>query len=348
VTLPVTNKFLIVSHKHGLLPFAWKLMREGMDVEVVVWKDRYEKAWQGLIDKALLGDTKRQREGTATPFDEWIRLATEGELIVLTDSRSVARMFEGAPRLFARLWGDEWTFAGLPSLLIGAWYDGESFRLPHWIVPDWGVWPGGLGSLQIGGATLISQDPFMGPVEMLEKRKDGLSEQSFKGLLLAGLGFNQVSKQFEDLGVTAGWPFLGTHIFLSQLPMSFSYLLMGDEHSSLTKASKTYTVGLPISIPPWPNESNVSPKPLELEGLTTELMRDIYFHDIATEGKSVRVAGLDGLVGVATTSANSPGLARAKAVQVATSLGLIEKQFRSDVGFQVDGMVAALEQLGFF
>ena len=75
-------------------------------------------------------------------------------------------------------------------------------------------------------------------------------------------------------------------------------------------------------------------------------MQDIFFHDIATEGKEIRVAGLDGLVGVATTSANSSGLARARAVQAATSLGLQEKQFRTDVGFQVDGVVAGLEELG--
>jgi hypothetical protein len=40
-------KVLVASDQHYLLPFAWRLKREGVDVEVLVFKDRFESAWEG-------------------------------------------------------------------------------------------------------------------------------------------------------------------------------------------------------------------------------------------------------------------------------------------------------------
>jgi hypothetical protein len=48
-------KALVISHRHHLLPFAWRLKQEGCEVDVIIDRDSYEKAWEGRFKPLFKG-----------------------------------------------------------------------------------------------------------------------------------------------------------------------------------------------------------------------------------------------------------------------------------------------------
>jgi hypothetical protein len=74
-------------------------------------------------------------------------------------------------------------------------------------------------------------------------------------------------------------------------------------------------------------------------------MSRVFWHDVQVqpEDQSISTAGLDGLVGIARGAGDTNELALVRALEIGLRLRLPEKQFRSDVGRQVQSALAELE-----
>lgn len=325
-------RILVFSHHHGLLPFAWRLKREGHEVSTVVWNSRYGRAWEGRLDKLIQG------KPTAEALEGEIADAAAGELVVLTDSMKGQEMFAGAKFLYGV--PQQVPFPRPPRLCLGGWWNGVELQAPHWLVPDWGLWPGGLGYPTLGGCTLLRTPQMMALPEAVAH---ALSAQSYKGLVVVGLDYMEASRELIPTGFVAGFPFLFTHLFVSGLE-NLGALLAGDPPVTQGRA---FEVALPVSQPPWPTAGAPGPEPVRLDGLSNEIARQCFFHDLTLKGAEPWTAGLDGLVAVVRGSGASWGSAQSRALAVAQALPLPMKQFRVDIGCGVPGMLVGLEELGY-
>ena len=330
-------KILVFSHHHGLLPFAYRLKRENHEVTTVVWNARYAKAWEGRLEKL---------NGKPTPesLANEIEAARSGDLVVMTDSLKGQELFKEAKFLYGV--PQQVPFASPPSLCLSGWFMDGQLLNAHWVVPDWGLWPGGLGPTVLGGSTLIRTPRTL---QVPQALVDALTGQGFRGLLVIGLDYVEASRELVPTGFLAGWPFLFTHLFVSSLA-NLGNLLAGEvpELTSIGgRAVPTFEVALPVSQPPWPIPGAPGPQPVQLTGLSNEVARQCFFHDLALNGSEVWTAGLDGLVAVARGSGNSLARAQSQALAVAHALPLPQKQFRIDVGGRVPQVLIGLEELSF-
>lgn len=323
------SSYLLLSYHHGLLPLALRLKREGHAVEWVPWRSRYEKAWAGVIDTALRGESKRDADSLAGV----IELAKQGEVRVLADHVKWLDLFADSKDL----WGTRPSVGEPSALRACGWWDGEHLHAPHLLVVDLGAWPGGLGAPVEGGATLIRG--WDGLVRsMWEPYLDALKASGHRGLVQAHLG-QQLDKG-TPLGVmwwSGGWVPLHLHAWLASLGSPLGELLEGEP----PLLPNPYSVVVPVTVPPWPSPGSSAsvevgcPQPGEA-----------VWHDIYTRDGKLVVAGLDGLVAVAKGSAGSLWLARRKALAVAGSVRVPSKQLRPDVGASVEGTLGELELRG--
>lgn len=329
--------FLVVSHAHGLLPFAHRLKLENQDVEALVVAPRFEKAWAGKLRKVL-----RNSQGDINPetLGPVVAKAEAGDLVVLIDSHQTETVFSNAKLKYGTLRTDS---KPQSVLRAGVWFDGEKPHLHHALIVDAGVWPGGLGPNELGGLTLIRVDS-PGAIDYLDricqKQYQELKARGFKGIAQFGLNFRTQSGEVEVSGLEAGWPFLHTHAFLSELE-GFGDLMRGTGKSSLPLK---FVTALPLTMPPWPNRKAAPRRPIKVGGLTPQQMSRVFWHDITVEGTEIRTAGLDGLIGVVRTAADSSELSRLKALEIATRAEIPEKQYRVDVGQRVQWTLAELER----
>lgn len=331
-------KVLVISHTHSLLPLAWRMHREGHDVQTCVWNARYEAAWEGRLVKSPTGPPGVKREALAPQIAE----AMAGELLVVTDSHKAQELFKGAPRLMGTAPSLPWSRP--PQLCALAWFEGEHFqsRNPLWWMPDWGLWPSGFGALIPGGGVLaIGGAPK--PLDCLAPLEAPLAQQQFTGLVLVGLDYLEAARELVPTGFVAGWPWLATHAWMEQLTELGGFLAGG----AAVFNGKRYVCVLPVSQPPWPTKGAPGPAPVKLEGLTPEITKRCFWHDIQVVGSDVQTAGLDGLVAVAAGSGMTLGRAQARALEAALALPLPDKQMRPDVGSSAVGMLNALEELGY-
>jgi hypothetical protein len=330
-------KVVVVSHRHGLLPFAWRLKREGADVEVKVHRDRFDEAWEGRLAKfpEPEGVTSKDLAGVLK------ELAQDGT-VILTDSAYWTRQLVGAPNVFGKLEsGDDIPNAPV-TVRLGAWWTGTGWLLPHVWFEEGGVWPLGLGPSGPGAGLLAQLTEW--PEEwtyLLNEVTDQLKASEFQGLVQIGLWRDMKSETWQRIGLQGGWPFLHTHAFVSELE-DFSGVLRGQGSPMRNR----YVVVLPVSVPPWPLACNLSSEPQEVGGLTTDDYKNIFFHDVKIEGSSVTVAGTDGLVGVVRGSSNHVHTARTSAVELALKVKLMERQFRPDGGSYSEKLLLSLEKLG--
>ncbi len=337
------KRFLVISHTHGLFPFAHRLRNEGHEVEVLTWKRRYERSWEGKFTKALLASDKTLTKENLGPA---VEAAKAGEITVVTDVRDLSHTFAGAQNYYGQISQAD---APVSPLRLGGWFDGETFQAPHVLVVDQGVWPGGLGANEVGGLTLIRADGENREVitGLIAGEVDELKSKDFRGLVQFGIEIDH-NGAITILGRSAGWPFLHSHAFLSEMP-DLGGLFGGAE----PELPKKYTVALPVSLPPWPyldgqrsDHEGIAPKNVLIEHLTPQQQSSVFWHDVVldTEAREIRSAGLDGLIGVVHAGAGTHGLARAYAMGVAGRMTFPEKQFRPDVGMDVPSVEANLEK----
>lgn len=336
-------KTLVLSHKHYLAPLAWRLSREGAETTLLVTKKRYQRAWEGRLPKPL--------SGRDIPLDDldlkpWVEAALTGDTQVLTDLTQVPHSdFGAAPNLFFTLKTEAPTRDNY-SLVLGGWFNG-SWHLPHWYVPDWGLFPGGTGPEVVAGGAVLRGRAY--PTDILEQLTEPLSQVGFRGLVGAGVRYNETSGKLEPTGhFHAGWDdWLHWELALCELPSWTSLLEGSSQTEGPTNDLPPYTVGVVVSQPPWPSVGHPVPAQVEL-ALAPQITKNTFFHDICVEEGRVLTAGTDGLVGVARGVGRSLDRARGQALATVGGLVFRERQVRLDVGAQVPGVVVGLEELGWW
>lgn len=349
-------KFLVLSHTHSLLPFAYRLQLQGHEVQPVVVVRAFEAAWRGKMEPSPRDEKGRLDEKF---LERLAHKVFDAKVVVLTDDWKLQQKFSEmsaqgswAPKIFGVHAQHHTTESGLPSSIrIGAWSDGENLYGHHILVVDRGAWDGGLGPEVDGALTIIRIDE-PETVFMLDQLADvksvELNKAGFRGLVQFNLNFQTASGQPEVDGMVAGWPFLHSHAFVSEIE-DFAGLLSGatvDIENPQELLPRKFVTVLPVSRPPWPTRKarfrfDLAP----IEGLTSEQMGRMFWHDVQVDAEAGKLstAGLDGLVGVVRGAADTSELARVRALEVAIRISLPEKQFRSDAGNRVQSVLAELE-----
>lgn len=331
-TLPV----IIVSKEHHLLPLAHRLRNiEGVPTTTIVWKKSYERAWDGMVEKDLLASEGEIRRESIEVLEDAARAGSP----VVHDVPTLLSAFEGAPLVYPATSLASDPVRNLNPVRFGGWFDGNGVFAPHVLVYDMGAWPGGMGRQVPGGLTLIAVGEQWSDVLPPPQFPDG-----FRGLF--NVEIIQSEEGFSVGEYEYGWPHLHTQAFMGGAHATWSRVLTGDEVPEL---HQHYTVALPVTIPPWPS-SNHKAVGRAMSDLLIELdpaaHSNVYWHDVRvdTEEKALFTAGLDGLVGVVHASYNTFEAARLKVLQVAQMLQVPERQLRVDVGAQVPGFLAGLEE----
>lgn len=345
-------KFLVLSHTHSLLPFAYRLQNSGAQVQPVVTVSAFEAAWRGKMDPS-------PRDPKGRLDQDWLAaLVSESEdPIILTDDWKLQERLQNShgERIFGLTQQrHSQTESMTGGIRIGGWFTGEHLIGLHLLIVDRGSWSGGQGPLVDGALTLVRVDDQRTEQmvdELVRDRVDELKSAGFKGLVQFDLNFQTSDGQPEVSGMVAGWPFLHTHAFLSELE-DFSGLLEAGNNSPSGVGvlppllPKKFVTVIPISRPPWPTrKARFRFDLVPIEGLTPLQMGRVFWHDVQMDIEAGRLttAGLDGLIGVARGAADTNELALVRAIEIALRVRLPEKQFRTDAGRQVQSVLAELE-----
>ena len=341
-------KFLVLSHTHSLLPFAYRLQLSGAEVQPVVSVQAFEAAWRGKMEPSPRDQKGRLDSTWLTDLAE----SSKEDTIVLTDDWKLQALFReaGTPNIFGVHRQQHTTMEGLTGgLRFGAWFDGENLHGHHALVVDRGAWPGGMGPNIDGAMTMIRVDSpeTIGEIDRLALVwREELRSGDFKGLVQFGLNFQTEHGEPEIDGMTAGWPFLHTHAFLSELEDFSNLLSLGTTGLATPLLPRKFVTVLPISRPPWPTRKarfrfDLAP----VEGLTPTQTGRVFWHDVQVDQDAGKLstAGLDGLVGVVRGAADTSELALGRTLEVALRVQIPEKQFRSDCGRRVQLALSELE-----
>lgn len=327
-------RVLVASNKHGLLPFAWRLKREGAEVQVLVWKDAFQEVWEGRLPKVLKGGEKNPKA-----LGRLAERAREEGWVVLSDSERGRRVF-GGEGMFGKVVLKGNGENGLVAL--GGWFDGRGWReeLDHLLVQDWGLWPGGMGAEVLGGAVLRRGSTRLHRLAW-ERLEDALRAQGFRGLVNVQVGLDGRPGRVE-----VGWPFLQSDAFVSCLS-SLRGLLEGN----CAVLEKRFVVVVPVTRAPWPfqTQGGFGGNPAPIEGLGGGEYGNVFLRDFRVNGEGwPETGGTDGMVAVVRGSGDGLGLARARALGLAGRMRFPERQVRGDVGAQAQLVLEGLEEQGLF
>ena len=335
------NQALILSHKHHLLPVAHRLRSEGVDTEVIYWrrdkpgrKNRFDHAWSGLMERTMPCHE-------VTP--EWVEhaadLAADGKMVVLAEPPSAVGAFSGAARLLPRL---EPESPPRSNFRLGGWWDGERLVSPHALFCDATTWPGGLGPGPEGAMALVRLDPALEEIfdQLVEPSYEWISSnENFVGLVQLGLFLDTADGIPRVEGGELGWPWLHTHAFLSECENFSRVVCEGD----VPNLSSKFVVVIPVTMPPWPWPDGKADESL-IEGLTAQRQGEVFWHDVQVKDGALWTCGLDGLVGVTRGAAQTPELARSRALDLAQAIQIPHKQYRPDAVAGLSLALAGMEQ----
>ena len=325
---------LVISHRHELIPIANRLRTQGAETDLIVWRQRFERAWDGMINPTI---SRARGEISDETLDVCREQVASGEVSLLTNVYNLTG-FTG--RVFGRL---ETPQLPLGQFRIGAWWD-DGLKAPHVLFYDMGAWPQGLGAWVPGCVTMMLPQGDV-DLEFLEKLLEPVTTQlkakDFRGLFNADIIVDPNTAGLAFHGFDAGWPFLHTHAFVSELE-NMSGLIDGAV-PEFTEGIKFVTV-IPVTVPPYPADGKAREFPIE--GLTPKDIANYFWHDVTVdkEGGKLDSAGLDGFLGVARGAAWSCELARARALQRAVAMQVPEKQFRVDAAARVGEWLGVIEQ----
>lgn len=324
-------RWVVVSEKHGLLRTARWLALEQEDVFAACRSDVYQKrAWQGLLEKQRL--PKRDRLGRN---DELVA-ALRGEATLVTDSESwTAEAVElKLPRVFGRWQRGE---AKRGHFALGGWWGPSGFSLPHWVLRDWGLWPGGLGPIQVAGLTLARASMSQSLQDVLQAALEGVP---VFGAVQLEIGWSDF-EQPPELGALVVNGDYHLQLLLHSQP-KVAPVLRGEVPPVLPYA---YTVGALASVAPYPFGGTSQEKTTLASG--PESLENLLLYDVslARDGK-ITTGGINGLVAIAVGRGQLLSTARHVATKAVLSMGLPELQVRPDVAEHVDAALGQLETMG--
>ena len=326
----MTTKVIVLSHEHGLLPLAWRLVREGCDVSVSIQRTRFAGAWEGKFHPAFPpGGKDAIHRDLAT-----VTAALDAGAYVLTDSYIWADRLPVGPRVYSTLPAPQ-----LPPLQLLGWlHEGQVVGPVYVAVADLGMWPGGQGPQSHPAAvTLLRVPAEMGKLLLL------VDPPPPNGLVRVGLQADEEGKLYT-VGSASGWHFGFYHAYVAATGRITSAL-----EGTASADSGIFSVAAPVSIPPWPQLCNVTPAQLVLESLPQQVLAATMWHDVRILGEGkLETAGTDGLVGVVTAAGRHWELCRAALADASGALlaRLPGGQFRVDFGQHVPQVLRTLEQLG--
>jgi hypothetical protein len=305
-------------------------MTEGHTVYVVIWRSKYERAWAGRIDPVLKFTRDSIRKETWQPYVERVKA---GELTLISNVPKAREIFEGHGYVWTAL--DD---SCKDPFRWGGWFDGKDILHEHIVIVDRGAWPGGLGAAVDGSLTLVRapETPEI-LADAAEAVREQLTTSGYRGLF--AVEFDQVTGVLRPKAIHAGWLPLQLHAFLAEVPLA--PLLLGEPTNPLPR----FAVALPLTLPPWPIADAHYPVDQPVNGLTEAQMGRVWWHDVqfSPEEKSLRTAGLDGLLGICIGAAHNLELARGRALEVAQRLTIDELQYRPDAGAVVPTVLAGIE-----
>ncbi len=321
--------FLIVTRRHGLMPIANRLRREGHEVKLCLYNkrgraDKYESAYGSVFEfVGHMGDSDWD-DKLASLQD----LARDGECIVVTDSAMASEAFKDA----ALIYRHEDEPHGRTSVRVGAWSSQSGMVGHHLCIADSGAWTGCMGPAVDAAMTLVRGSP--------EIVADWGESGDYVGPCSQDLAIDE-SGVVPVGPVVRGWHPLHQHAMLSQLP-NVGDVLSGDAEFVLPAR---FTVAAALSQPPWPNPGQGKRLQSAIEGFTPAMSSHVMWHDVTAdvEKKELRTLGLDGLVGVVHAGAHSFELAQSTVQQACAALRFPCKQYRADIGAQVREVLAYLE-----
>lgn len=326
--------YLVISHRHELIPIANRLKSQGGETDLIVWRQRFERAWDGYINPTI---SRARGEISEETLDVCREAVANGETSLITNVYNLTG-FTG--RVFGRL--EPQTLPASP-IRIGGWWDG-GLRAPHILFYDMGAWTQGMGAWIPGCVTMLLP-PGEVDVETLEDLMRPITErlkaQDFKGLFNTDIIVSTEDASLAFHGLDAGWPFLQTHAFVSELE-NLGGLIEG-EAPVFTQGTR-FVVAIPVTVPPYPADGKAREFPIE--GLTPKDIANYFWHDVTVDKEHGKLdsAGLDGLLGVARGAAWNNELARARALQRAAAMRVPEKQFRVDAAAHVGEWLGVIEQ----
>jgi len=337
------TQFLVLSYRHGLTHLAWRLQREGHEVDSIAFRPRFEKAFGGALQGSVHGPDRPQRVADLKAHMEpLVERAKAGSLVVLHDHERWHDLFAEAVHLYP-------TFeptGEATQVRLGGWFDGQHVTCPHLLVEDWGAWAGGFGPEVPSALTLVRPDRWPDPFkDALDSLEDELKSRGCRGLvsLSARLGPDGT---LERKGWESGWSTLHSHAWLAALGtqgMGLGDVLGGGE----PVLAHRFSIVAPVTTPPWPIECNVASRQVEFQA-SPEVQRNLFLHDVRVDqgARKLYVAGLDGFVAVARGCGEVWDLAVQRLHQVVQGVVLPEKQWRPDSGAGVMPVLCSLEAAG--
>ena len=325
---------LVISHRHELIPIANRLRSQDNETDLIVWRQRFERAWDGMINPTI---SRARGEISDETLDVCREQVANGGVSLLTN---VYNLTGFAGRVFGRI---QTQVEPAGQFRLGAWWD-DRVKAPHVLFYDMGAWPQGLGAWVPGAVTMMipqGEIDFEFLEELLKPVTSQLKAQEFRGLFNTDLIVNPDDASLAFHGLDAGWPFLHMHAFVSELE-NLGALIDGED-AVFTEGIKFVTC-IPVTVPPYPADGKAAEFPIE--GLTPKDIANYFWHDVTVDKKGAKLdsAGLDGFLGVAWGAGWSNELARGRALQRAAAMRVPEKQFRVDAAARVGEWLGVIEQ----
>lgn len=318
-------RYLVVSRKAGLMHVAKWLEGEAPgEVRCGSLSEHAEKfAWRGLLAKERGWNGRRMHE------------ALEGfdGTLVTDDPRWTDAAAAKGIRCFGVLPEPDRDGATRTRVVLGGWWNGAELQAAHWLVLDWGLWPGGQGPQVVGGLSLIrpEADP---PLAVLEPHRPALA--GHLGYVAVDLAWDGEAGGWRGGSLRGGWCPAALAL-LHGCPLATGVL------SGEAPVLAPFTVAVPVSSPPYPFSLPDRPAAVALP-LTPDLELQLVLGDVMKAGQGTSTAGVDGAVALAIGRGKLPGTARLGAQAAARALGL--PQWRADTGAGLDELLAWLESQG--
>lgn len=133
-------------------------------------------------------------------------------------------------------------------------------------------------------------------------------------------------------------------------PSCFDYLWKLATKQDITACRKDYAIAVRLTIPPYPHydeEALDNLKDVELLSIPEAAQSHVWLSDVSMHDKTLRCAGVDGVLGCVTARGATITEARRRAYRTVSNIILHNDiQYRKDIGAGVESAIGTLKQWG--